>query len=190
MGYTTQGTHTDVYTDQYGCDSTRTLNLTVNPLPVIDLGNDTTICQDSTLLLTAGAGFATYNWGTGETTETLVATAALHLNRPRDTVLEDLGTYLVAHPAREGIRRLAAETLGLPTSPYRFVDTREDYHAAVAAIGLPCVVKPVMSSSGKGQSTVRSEAEVDQAPQVEGRETISLADFGPAPERDHFAAAG
>ncbi|WP_290889783.1 formate-dependent phosphoribosylglycinamide formyltransferase [Arenimonas sp.] len=64
---------------------------------------------------------------------------------------------------REGIRRLAAETLGLPTSPYRFVDTREDYHAAVAAIGLPCVVKPVMSSSGKGQSTVRSAADIDAA---------------------------
>ena len=64
---------------------------------------------------------------------------------------------------REGIRRLAAETLGLPTSPYRFVDTREDYRAAIAAVGLPCVVKPVMSSSGHGQSTVRSEADVDTA---------------------------
>jgi phosphoribosylglycinamide formyltransferase 2 len=64
---------------------------------------------------------------------------------------------------REGIRRLAAETLGLPTSPYRFVDTREEYHDAIAAIGLPCVVKPVMSSSGKGQSTVRSAADVDKA---------------------------
>lgn len=64
---------------------------------------------------------------------------------------------------REGIRRLAAETLGLPTSPYRFVDTLEEYREAVAAIGLPCVVKPVMSSSGKGQSTVRSEANVDAA---------------------------
>ena len=64
---------------------------------------------------------------------------------------------------REGIRRLAAETLGLPTSPYRFVDTREQYLEAVRAIGLPCVVKPLMSSSGKGQSTVRSEADVDAA---------------------------
>ncbi|WP_411834472.1 formate-dependent phosphoribosylglycinamide formyltransferase [Pseudoxanthomonas mexicana] len=64
---------------------------------------------------------------------------------------------------REGIRRLAAETLGLPTSPYRFVDTFEEYRAAVAAIGLPCVVKPVMSSSGKGQSTLRAEADVDPA---------------------------
>ena len=56
---------------------------------------------------------------------------------------------------REGIRRLAAEELGLATSPYRFADTHEQYRAAVAAIGTPCVVKPVMSSSGKGQSVVR-----------------------------------
>ena len=64
---------------------------------------------------------------------------------------------------REGIRRLAAEALGLPVSPYRFVDTLEDYRAAVEAIGLPCVVKPVMSSSGKGQSTVRDASQVDAA---------------------------
>ncbi len=64
---------------------------------------------------------------------------------------------------REGIRRLAAETLGLPTSPYRFVDSEAEYRDAVAAIGLPCVVKPVMSSSGKGQSTVRSEADIGPA---------------------------
>jgi phosphoribosylglycinamide formyltransferase 2 len=64
---------------------------------------------------------------------------------------------------REGIRRLAAETLGLPTSPYRFVDTHADYRQAVAAIGLPCVVKPVMSSSGKGQSTLRTESDIDAA---------------------------
>jgi phosphoribosylglycinamide formyltransferase 2 len=64
---------------------------------------------------------------------------------------------------REGIRRLAAEELGLPTSPYRFVDTRDEYRAAIAALGLPCVIKPVMSSSGKGQSTVRNEADVDAA---------------------------
>ena len=64
---------------------------------------------------------------------------------------------------REGIRRLAAETLVLPTSPYRFVDTHADYREAVAAIGLPCVVKPLMSSSGKGQSTLRSEADIDAA---------------------------
>ena len=64
---------------------------------------------------------------------------------------------------REGIRRLAAETLGLPTSPYRFVDTLEEYHQAIALVGLPCVVKPLMSSSGKGQSTLRSDADIDAA---------------------------
>ncbi|MBD8527798.1 formate-dependent phosphoribosylglycinamide formyltransferase [Pseudomarimonas arenosa] len=64
---------------------------------------------------------------------------------------------------REGIRRLAAESLGLPTSPYRFVDTVEDYRKAIAVLGLPCVVKPVMSSSGKGQSVVRNEQQIDEA---------------------------
>jgi phosphoribosylglycinamide formyltransferase 2 len=61
---------------------------------------------------------------------------------------------------REGIRRLAAEELGLATSPYRFADRLDDYHAAVATIGFPCVVKPVMSSSGKGQSVVRGADDV------------------------------
>lgn len=64
---------------------------------------------------------------------------------------------------REGIRRLAAEELGLPTSAYRFADTLEEYRDAIAAIGIPCVIKPVMSSSGKGQSLVRSAAEIDAA---------------------------
>ncbi|NVD36860.1 formate-dependent phosphoribosylglycinamide formyltransferase [Marinobacter lutaoensis] len=64
---------------------------------------------------------------------------------------------------REGIRRLAAEELGLPTSPYRFAGTREEYLEAVAAIGLPLVVKPVMSSSGKGQSLVRSNTGIEAA---------------------------
>jgi phosphoribosylglycinamide formyltransferase 2 len=64
---------------------------------------------------------------------------------------------------REGIRRLAAETLGLPTSPYRFVDDQAQYEQAVAQIGLPCVVKPVMSSSGKGQSTLRLAADIAPA---------------------------
>jgi phosphoribosylglycinamide formyltransferase 2 len=64
---------------------------------------------------------------------------------------------------REGIRRLAAETLGLPTSPYRFVDTEAEYRDAVTALGMPCVVKPLMSSSGKGQSVVRSEADIGKA---------------------------
>lgn len=64
---------------------------------------------------------------------------------------------------REGIRRLAAETLGLPTSPYRFAASHEEYLEAVEALGLPCVVKPVMSSSGKGQSLVRTSDEVEEA---------------------------
>lgn len=62
---------------------------------------------------------------------------------------------------REGIRRLAAEDLGVPTSPYRFAGTFEEYEAAIEAVGLPCVVKPVMSSSGKGQSVVRTPADVE-----------------------------
>ena len=64
---------------------------------------------------------------------------------------------------REGIRRLAAEDLGLKTSPYRFAETRADFDQAIEQIGVPCVIKPVMSSSGKGQSTVRSEDEIDAA---------------------------
>ncbi len=64
---------------------------------------------------------------------------------------------------REGIRRLAAETLGLATSPYRFAATEAEFQAAVAAIGLPCVVKPIMSSSGKGQSVIRTASEIDGA---------------------------
>ena len=64
---------------------------------------------------------------------------------------------------REGIRRLAAEELGLNTSPYRFAGNREEYLAAVREIGLPCVVKPVMSSSGKGQSLVKQEQDIDDA---------------------------
>ncbi|MEZ6967018.1 formate-dependent phosphoribosylglycinamide formyltransferase [Aeromonas sp. S9(2024)] len=64
---------------------------------------------------------------------------------------------------REGIRRLAAEELGLPTSPYRFAQSREEFDAAVHAIGLPCVVKPVMSSSGKGQSVLRDLARLEES---------------------------
>ncbi|HTM45811.1 MAG TPA: formate-dependent phosphoribosylglycinamide formyltransferase, partial [Polyangiaceae bacterium] len=67
---------------------------------------------------------------------------------------------------REGIRRLAAEQLGLPTSSYRFAGTEAEYRDAVAAIGLPCVVKPVMSSSGKGQSLVSTDADIAPAWQV------------------------
>jgi len=64
---------------------------------------------------------------------------------------------------REGIRRLAAEQLGLKTSAYRFAQTREEYLAAVRDIGLPCVIKPIMSSSGKGQSLVRGDSEIEAA---------------------------
>ncbi|MBB2930947.1 formate-dependent phosphoribosylglycinamide formyltransferase [Paraburkholderia silvatlantica] len=64
---------------------------------------------------------------------------------------------------REGIRRLAAEELGLATSPYAFADSLGELKAGVAKVGYPCVVKPVMSSSGKGQSVVRSDADVERA---------------------------
>lgn len=64
---------------------------------------------------------------------------------------------------REGIRRLAAEELGLPTSPYRFASSKEEFEKAVAEIGIPCVVKPVMSSSGHGQSTIKSPADIEAA---------------------------
>lgn len=64
---------------------------------------------------------------------------------------------------REGIRRLAAEELGLKTSPYRFASTREEFDRAIGEIGMPCVVKPVMSSSGHGQSTIKKAADIDAA---------------------------
>ncbi len=64
---------------------------------------------------------------------------------------------------REGIRRLAAEQLGLKTSPYRFVGSMAEFRDAVGELGLPCVVKPVMSSSGKGQSVVRTQADIEHA---------------------------
>lgn len=64
---------------------------------------------------------------------------------------------------REGIRRLAAEELGVKTSPYRFVENREELLKAIEFVGLPCVVKPIMSSSGKGQSVIRSKADIDKS---------------------------
>lgn len=64
---------------------------------------------------------------------------------------------------REGIRRLAAEELGIRTSPFGFADTEAEYHKLIKEIGIPCVIKPVMSSSGKGQSLIRSEADIDSA---------------------------
>ncbi len=92
-----------------------------------------------------------------------IATAAL-------TAVEAGGTTVVptARAAqltmdREGIRRLAAEELGLPTSPYAFADSLDEVRAAVGRIGTPCVLKPAMSSSGKGQSTIRTDADVERA---------------------------
>lgn len=64
---------------------------------------------------------------------------------------------------REGIRRLAAEELRLPTSPYRFAETKEEFEAAIQAIGMPCVVKPIMSSSGHGQSVIRKPEDIEPA---------------------------
>lgn len=64
---------------------------------------------------------------------------------------------------REGIRRLAAEKLGLRTSPYRFASTKEEFDEAVKEIGIPCVVKPIMSSSGHGQSVIKTEQDIDNA---------------------------
>jgi phosphoribosylglycinamide formyltransferase 2 len=85
--------------------------------------------------------------------------------------LEQAGTTVIIPTARatqltmnrEGIRRLAAEELGLKTSPFRFASHRDEFDKAVRAIGMPCVVKPIMSSSGKGQSTIRSLDQVEQA---------------------------
>jgi phosphoribosylglycinamide formyltransferase 2 len=64
---------------------------------------------------------------------------------------------------REGIRRLAAEELGITTSPYRFACNREEFDQALAEIGIPCVVKPIMSSSGKGQSTIKQQSDIEPA---------------------------
>jgi len=94
--------------------------------------------------------------------EAIATDTLLALEREGHTVIP------TAHAAsltmnREGIRRLAAEELGLPTSPYRFADGEADYRQAVEDIGLPCVVKPVMSSSGKGQSLVRVEQAIESA---------------------------
>ncbi|MDE6242842.1 MAG: formate-dependent phosphoribosylglycinamide formyltransferase, partial [Muribaculaceae bacterium] len=64
---------------------------------------------------------------------------------------------------REGIRRLAAEELGVPTSPYRFAGSYDEFRQAVETIGIPCVVKPIMSSSGHGQSVIKSVDDIDAA---------------------------
>ena len=97
-------------------------------------------------------------------TPTLVAMEAAGLN----VVPNAAATRLTMD--REGIRRLAAEQLGVRTSPYEFAGNETDYRAAVERVGMPCIVKPVMSSSGKGQSTVRTAGDIDASWQyaVEG----------------------
>ena len=97
-------------------------------------------------------------------TPTLVAMEAAGLN----VVPNATATRLTMD--REGIRRLAAEQLGVRTSPYEFAGNETDYRAAVERVGMPCIVKPVMSSSGKGQSTVRTAGDIDASWQyaVEG----------------------
>ncbi len=115
----------------------------------------------------------------GEALKQVIETEKPHLVVPEveaiatDTLaeLESAGVIEVVPTARatqltmnrEGIRRLAAEDLGLRTSPYRFAETEEEYHEAVKEIGLPCVIKPIMSSSGKGQSTIKTEADIQKA---------------------------
>jgi phosphoribosylglycinamide formyltransferase 2 len=94
--------------------------------------------------------------------EAIATTGLLALEAAGQVVIPTArAAHLTMH--REGIRRLAAEELAIATSPFRFADTAGEYRAAVDAIGLPCVVKPVTSSSGKGQSLVRTPGEVDAA---------------------------
>jgi phosphoribosylglycinamide formyltransferase 2 len=94
--------------------------------------------------------------------EAIATETLLHLEQAGWSVVP---TARAAHLTmnREGIRRLAAEELGLTTSPYRFAETEAEYHQAIADLGLPFVVKPVMSSSGKGQSIVRTPADIQSA---------------------------
>ena len=95
--------------------------------------------------------------------EALATDALVELEAAGDATVVPTARAAQLTMNREGIRRLAAEEVGLPTSRYRFASTREEFAAAVEEIGLPCVVKPVMSSSGKGQSTVRSREDVGAA---------------------------
>ena len=95
--------------------------------------------------------------------EALATDALVELEAAGDVTVVPTARAAQLTMNREGIRRLAAEEVGLPTSRYRFASTREEFVAAVEEIGLPCVVKPVMSSSGKGQSTVRSREDVGAA---------------------------
>ncbi len=94
--------------------------------------------------------------------ESIATTTLLELEKEGFNVVPTArATYLTMN--REGIRRLAAEELGVPTSRYKFAETKEEFHKAVAEIGIPCVVKPIMSSSGHGQSVIKCEADVENA---------------------------
>lgn len=94
--------------------------------------------------------------------EAIATDTLMELEKEGYTVIPTAkATYLTMN--REGIRRLAAEELGIRTSPYRFAATFEEFEEAVKAIGMPCVVKPIMSSSGHGQSVIRREADVKGA---------------------------
>lgn len=94
--------------------------------------------------------------------EAIATDTLMELEKEGYTVIPTAqATYLTMN--REGIRRLAAEELGIRTSPYRFAATFQEFEEAVKAIGMPCVVKPIMSSSGHGQSVIRREADVTSA---------------------------
>jgi len=94
--------------------------------------------------------------------EAIATPTLLELEKQGWTVIPSARTVRLTMD-REGIRRLVAEELKLHTSPYRFADSPEEFQAAVKSIGLPCVVKPVMSSSGKGQSVIKKASDIDAA---------------------------
>jgi len=94
--------------------------------------------------------------------EAIATPTLLELEKQGWTVIPTARTVWLAMD-REGIQRLVVEELQLHTSPYRFADNTDEFHAAVKIIGLPCVVKSVMSSSGKGQSVIKKAAEIDAA---------------------------
>ena len=94
--------------------------------------------------------------------EAIATSTLLELEKEGFNVIPTaMATYLTMN--REGIRRLAAEELGIPTSRYRFAATHDEFVEAVKEIGIPCVVKPIMSSSGHGQSTIKKEADIEKA---------------------------
>ncbi len=95
--------------------------------------------------------------------ETIATATLLELEQAGAVEVIPTGRAIGLTMNRQGIRRLAAEELGLPTSPYAFAATRDEFAAAVPQIGFPCFVKPIMSSSGKGQSLVHSAADLDAA---------------------------